>query len=262
MKINAGHYYKKENVTLYHHDSLELLKKIPDNSIDMIFADPPYHLSNGGITVQSGKMVNVNKADWDVSNGAEEDFAFHHAWITESRRVLKLNGTIWISGTYHSIYHCGHSLKLNDYKILNEIVWFKPNAAPNISCRYFTASHETLLWATTSEKSKHIFHYHDMRNGDWPEDKLKTPDKQMRSVWSIPPPGKKEKEHGKHPTQKPEKLLKRVISACTHPGDIILDPFTGSSTTGVVAKKLDRTFVGIDNSKDYLDLSIKRLKAA
>ncbi len=254
-------YFSKQNFTLYHGNSLELLEGIPDESVDMIFADPPYNLSNGGFTVHAGKRVSVNKGKWDESKGVDEDFEFHNAWVQACRRVLKPHGTIWISGTYHSIYQCGFALQRHGYKILNDISWFKPNAAPNISCRYFTASHETLIWARKHEKAKHTFNYQPIKEGDWPEDALKKPGKQMRSVWSLRTPKPEEKEFGKHPTQKPIDLLKRVVLASTNEGDIILDPFTGSSTTGLAAYSQGRKFIGIDTEKEYLDLSIKRFNS-
>jgi site-specific DNA-methyltransferase (adenine-specific) len=227
----------------------------------MVFADPPYNLSNGGFTVHAGRRVSVHKGDWDKSNGLKSDFNFHLNWIAECLRVLKPGGTIWISGTYHSIYQCGFALQVNKAKVLNDISWFKPNAAPNLSGRYFTASHETLIWAKKgTEKDKHHFEYKMMREGSWPEDKMKIPGKQMRSVWSINTPAPWEKKFGKHPTQKPFDLLKRIVLASTKKDDLILDPFTGSSTTGLAAVKFGRKFVGIDLDKNFLDLSMKRYK--
>lgn len=255
-------YYSQNNFLLYLDDSLNTMSKLSEDSVDMIFADPPYNLSNDGITCHSGKMASVNKGDWDKSNGPKEDFEFHYEWIKACQKILRPSGTLWISGTYHSIYACGYALQILGYQILNDIVWFKPNAAPNISCRYFTASHENLIWAKTSKKAKHTFNYDSMKYSDWhKEDFIKKEDKQMRSVWAIGTPKKKEKEFGKHPTQKPERLLERIILASTNEGDVILDPFTGSSTTGIVATKLNRKFIGIDKEKEYLDLSIKRFEA-
>jgi site-specific DNA-methyltransferase (adenine-specific) len=254
-------YFKANNFVLYLDNSIEFLKKLPPNSIDTIFADPPYNLSNGGFTVHAGKRVSVNKGEWDKSKGVDQDLEFHIAWIRQCYRVLKPNGTIWISGTYHSIYQCGYALQLLGYKILNDITWFKPNASPNLSGRYFTASHETLLWARKDPKGKHIFNYQDMKNGKWHEsDMIKKEGKQMRSVWAIGTPKSDEKKFGKHPTQKPVALLERIILASTKKGDLVLDPFTGSSTTGLVAAKHGRKFVGIDLDKNYLDLSVKRYK--
>ncbi|ADG94635.1 DNA methylase N-4/N-6 domain protein [Arcobacter nitrofigilis DSM 7299] len=260
MRLKDYAYYENNNVNLYYGNCIEILKKIKKDSIDMIFADPPYGLSNNGITCKNGKMVSVNKGEWDKSKGIEEDFKFHNQWIKACQRVLKPNGTIWISGTYHSIYACGYALQKNKFKVLNEISWFKPNAAPNLSCKYFTASHETIIWAIKESTQKHTYNYKTMKHGDWhKKDIIKNEDKQMRSVWSIATPSKKEKLFGKHPTQKPIKLLERIILSSTNENDIILDPFTGSSTTGVVALQNNRQFIGIDMEKEYLNLSIKRI---
>ncbi|MFW0862333.1 MAG: DNA-methyltransferase [Candidatus Komeilibacteria bacterium] len=254
-------YFQGTRFNLYNGDCIEVLKQFKDNFFDMIFADPPYHLSNGGFTVHAGRMVSVNKGEWDKSLGVEKDFEFHMKWIEECRRVLKPNGTIWISGTYHSIYRCGYALQLSGYHILNDISWYKPNASPNLSCRFFTASHETLIWARKDKKGKHTFNYQEMKNGGWHErDFIKKDGKQMRSVWSINTPRPEEKKYGKHPTQKPMALLERIVLASTNKGDKILDPFTGSSTTGLAAYKHGRQFVGVDMEKKYLDLSKKRFK--
>lgn len=253
-------YFKQDDFLLYCEDSLELLTRLPEDSIDMIFVDPPYNLSNGGFTVHAGKRVSVNKGEWDKSKGLKQDWEFHLKWIRECKRILKPHGTIWISGTYHSIYQCGFALQISGYHILNDIAWFKPNASPNLSGRYFTASHETLLWARKDKKSKHTFNYKYMRESNWPEDFLKKPGKQMRSVWSINTPRPWEKKFGKHPTQKPLDLLKRVVLASTNEADLVLDPFTGSSTTGLASYLYGRKFIGIDTEKQYLDLSIKRFR--
>lgn len=254
-------YFDRPNFKLYLSDCLDALAAMPEESVDMVFADPPYFLSSGSFTCHAGRMVSVKKGDWDLSNGTEENFNFHMAWIAACRRVLKPNGTIWISGTYHSIYQCGFALQAQGFHFLNDIAWFKPNAAPNLSCRFFTASHETLLWARKDKKAKHTFNYDLMKNSAWSEDRLKKPNTQMRSVWSINTPPKVEKKLGKHPTQKPSSLLKRILLSSTNEGDIVLDPFTGSSTTGLVAYFYARNFIGIDNNKEYLDLSEQRFKA-
>lgn len=253
-------YFKKKKFELYLGDALELLDEFSPRSVDMIFADPPYNLSNGGFTVHAGKMVSVNKGYWDKSKGFEKDYLFHKEWLKRAKKLLKPNGTLWVSGTYHSIYQCGHALQSLGYHVLNDIAWYKPNAAPNLSGRYFTASHETLIWARKNKGAKHYFNYEYMKKGKWGDDFLKNPGKQMRSVWSITTPKKVEKKFGKHPTQKPIDLLKRIVLASTKKGDKILDPFTGSSTTGLAAYLYNREFVGIDTEKKYLDLSIKRFK--
>lgn len=256
--IKQKPYFSKDNFVLYKNDCLKVLEQLPENSIDMIFADPPYFLSSGSFTCQNGKMVSVKKGDWDLSNGLKRDFEFHLEWTKACHRVLKPGGTIWISGTYHSIYQCGFALQVNKFHILNDISWFKPNASPNLSCRFFTASHETLIWARKDKKEKHKFNYELMKNSNWPDDFIKKPNLQMRSVWAIYPPKKEEKTFGKHPTQKPIDLLIRIVLASTDKNDIVLDPFTGSSTTGLACVSNNRKFVGIDTEKKYLDLSIKR----
>jgi len=253
-------YYFSENAVILNRDCLEVLTRIPENSIDMIFADPPYMLSNNGFTCQNGRMVNVNKGKWDKSKGFEEDLKFHDIWISACRRVLKPEGTIWISGTYHSIYQCGYILQKNDFHILNDIAWFKPNAPPNLSCRFFTASHETIIWARKDKKAKHTFNYEKMKNGKFPEDKIKKENTQMRSVWSVSTPKGSEKEFGKHPTQKPLDLLLRIIMASTNEGDIILDPFNGGGTTGVASLIIEnRYYVGIEIDTKYCKLTKDRL---
>lgn len=253
-------YYSGNDFTLYHGDCVETLNSMPAGSVDMIFADPPYFLSSGSFTCHNGKMVSVKKGDWDLSNGTRKNFEFHLSWLAACKRVLKENGTIWVSGTYHSIYQCGVALEVNGYHFLNDIAWFKPNAAPNLSCRFFTASHETLIWARKNKKGRHTFNYDAMKNGEWKEDSLKKQGLQMRSVWSIGTPKPAEKKFGKHPTQKPLELLRRIVLASTNKGDIVLDPFTGSSTTGIAAVLNGRKFIGIDTEQKYLDLSIKRFE--
>ena len=251
--------YQVDGFRLFQGDALEVMRALPTESFDMIFADPPYFLSNGGFTVHAGKRAPVHKGKWDKSRGLADDMTFHQEWIEEARRLLKPNGTIWISGTYHSIYQCGYALQTSGFHILNDIAWFKPNAAPNLSCRVFTASHETLLWARKDKKARHYFDYAAMKNGDWPADSMKKPGLQMRSVWAVHTPKPAEKIHGKHPTQKPLELLRRIVIASTPPGASILDPFAGSSTTGIAATMLgDREFTGIESDKKYVDLSIKR----
>lgn len=251
--------FKTNDFALYNEDCLEVMSRFPDNYVDMIFADPPYMLSNDGFSCQNGRMVSVNKGKWDKSKGFEEDLKFHEEWIAQCRRILKPDGTIWISGTYHSIYQCGFLLQKLGFHLLNDIAWFKPNAAPNLSCRFFTASHETLLWARKDKKGKHYFDYEAMKMGSFPEDNIKKPDTQMRSVWSMPTTAGGEKEFGKHPTQKPLALLKRIVKAASKPGDIIFDPFSGSSTTGIAAKIVgERKFIGCEFNQEYIDLSIKR----
>ena len=188
-EVKQRPYFLQDNFVLYFGDALKIMSELPENSIDMIFADPPYNLSNGGFTVHAGKRVSVNKGNWDKSKGFKDDYEFHYKWLAACRRILKPHGTLWVSGTYHSIYQCGHALQSLGYHILNDIAWFKPNASPNLSGRYFTASHETLIWARKDKKAKHIFNYKEMKMKSWPEDFFKKEGKQMRSVWHIPEDG-------------------------------------------------------------------------
>ncbi len=216
----------------------------------MIFADPPYFLSNGGISVQSGRMVSVNKGDWDKSQGFEKDNEFNRKWLNICREKLKENGTIWISGTYHNIFSVAQMLNELDYKILNCVTWAKTNPPPNLSCKYFTHSSEFVLWARKEKKVSHYYNYELMKklNGGT----------QMRDVWNLPAIAQWEKSCGKHPTQKPLALLTRIILASTKPHAWILDPFSGSSTTGVAANLLSRKFLGIEKEADFLYLSKQR----
>lgn len=248
-----------DDYQIFNQDSFEVMKNLPDESFDMIFADPPYMISNVGTSCQNGKLVSINKGKWDYCQGVEQNYEFHKRWLRECKRLLRKNGTLWVSGTYHSIHPCGFAMQQLNYHILNDIIWFKPNASPNLSCKYFTASHETLLWARKDKKAKHYFNYNAMKNGNFPKDILKKPEHQMRTVWSINATPPDEKKFGKHPTQKPLALLERIVLASTKEGDVVFDPFMGSGTTGVASLKLNRKFVGIDNTKEYCELAKKRL---
>ncbi len=247
-------YYTTNNFVIYNDDCFKQLKKIEPKTIDMIFADPPYFLSSDGISCHSGKQVSVNKGEWDKTISTEEKIKFNRKWIRLCRNVLKDNGTIWISGTFHNIYVIGMALELEGFSIINNITWQKPNPAPNLACRCFTNSTETILWArkqlTPKKKGTHTFNYALMKeiNGG----------KQMKDVWMIPLVTKEEKKFGKHPTQKPLALLERIILASTNEGDLILDPFNGSGTTGIASIKLNRRYIGIEKEIDYCELSVKR----
>ena len=252
----------KPTFHLINGDAIKVINEIETASVDFVFADPPYFLSNDGFTVKSGKAVSVNKGDWDKSAGFESEIAFHESWITECLRVLKPNGTIAISGTYHSIYKCGFLLQKLDCRIINDITWFKPNGAPALAGRNFTASHETILWASKGQKAKHTFNYGHSRDWDVSNDLIYRRGKQMRSVWSIPTTPKREKVFGNHPTQKPLELMKRLIALCTLEGDTVLDPFCGSGSTGVACVSLGRNFLGIDLDQSFLELATKRIESA
>ena len=253
-------YYEAGKFKLYHGDCISIMNKLDEKSVDLIFADPPYFLSNGGITCKAGKMVSVNKGDWDNPIGREKEYKFTLDWLTSCKRILNDNGAIWISGTLHNIYKVGFALEKLNYHILNEIIWFKPNAPPNLSCRYFTHSHETLIWAEKDKTSIHKFNYKRMKFRDVKSDLINHTGRQMRSVWSIPVTPKKEKTVTDHSTQKPLELLKRIISATSNKHDLVLDPFNGSGTTGIVAHLFNRRYIGIDSNKDFLDMTIKRLR--
>lgn len=253
-------YYENENFTLINGDCFEEMKKIPKKSIDMIFADPPYFLSSGGISCRNGKQVSVNKGEWDYSKTIDDKIAYHQQWILLCKDILKDDGSIWISSTFHSVYAIGVALEKAGFSIINNIIWRKTNPAPNISCRAFTHSTETVIWARKiingNKKGKHYFNYNLMKELN--------NNKQIKDVWdfeeevnfftsSTTP--KKEKLFGYHPTQKPTKLLEIIILASTKLGDTILDPFNGSGTTGVVAAKLGRKYVGIEINEEYLKIS-------
>lgn len=225
----------------------------PNGLFDTILTDPPYRLSNDGITCQSGKMVSVNKGKWDKSEGHKLDHEFNLAWLSLGQKLLKKDGTIWVSATSHAAFSIGHAMKFLEFKILNDIVWAKRNPPPNLSCRYFTHSHEHLIWAAKNSRSKHTFHYAAM--------KTENLGKQMRSVWEFLPPFKSEKLFGKHPTQKPLALMRRCIAASTPSGGVVFDPFMGSGTTGVAAVLENRSFVGCENDARYFKLSVERLRA-
>lgn len=235
--------------TLLHGDCRELLPHI-DAKFDMIFADPPYFLSNGGISIQSGRVVCVDKGDWDKGGSPEYIDKFNREWLSACRDRLKEDGTIWISGTHHNIFSIADILAELGYKILNVITWVKTNPPPNISCRYFTYSTEFVVWARKSAKRAHYYNYAMMKhlNGG----------KQMTDVWQFPAVLQWEKSCGKHPTQKPLALLSRIILASTRIRDSILDPFTGSSTTGIAANLLGRKFTGIDKEQSFLEMSAAR----
>ncbi len=231
----------------------ELLKKHPNGCFDMIFADPPYFLSNGGISCQNGEMVSVNKGKWDESKGLGHTHQFNIDWLSRCQALLKPNGTIWVSGTHHIIHSIGFAMQTLEFKILNDITWEKPNPPPNLSCRFFTHATETIIWAAKNKKSKHTFAYDEMRednNG-----------KQMKSVWQFLPPSHEEKRFGKHPTQKPIALLERIIRSSTVAGDFVFDPFSGSATTGVAAINLGRRFCGVEQETNFIDIATLRLQS-
>jgi len=244
-------YFKSDDKNFYllHGDTMELLPKF-EHKFDMVFADPPYFLSNNGKTIENGKIVSVNKGKWDKSHGFEFINNFNKKWLSLVRDKMKENATIWISGTMHNIFSVGQILTELDFKILNIITWQKTNPPPNFSCRYFTHSTEQIIWARKNEKVPHYFNYELMKelNGN----------KQMKDVWKLPAIAPWEKSCTKHPTQKPLSVLTRLILASTEQNAWILDPFTGSSTTGIAGNLLNRRFLGIDLEQEYLEISKNR----
>jgi site-specific DNA-methyltransferase (adenine-specific) len=259
------------NWALVRGDCIEALERLPPHSVDVAFADPPYLLSNGGTTCQSGRRVSVDKGDWDVSHGLGEDHAFHARWLGAVRRVLKPSGTIWVSGTQHVIFSIGFAMQQLGFHLLNTVTWYKPNASPNLACRFFTHSTEILLWASPAKARPlpHRFNYQAMKaaNGGkqmrdlWQICELPEPGGDQ-VVWSVPTPGAREKIHGRHPTQKPLALLERVLAASSAPGDLVLDPFSGSATTGVAALHAGCRFLGLERDPAYVDLGASRLRIA
>lgn len=259
VKNNGRSAYAKKIVPYYTSESRDFLlahgnciEAMPEFNFkfDMIFADPPYFLSNGGISFQSGKVVCVDKGDWDKSITPKEINDFNMQWLSLCRDKLKENGTIWVSGTYHNIFSVANCLTSLGYKILNVITWQKTNPPINISCRFFTYSTEFIIWARKNPKIPHKFNYKLM--------KQLNDDKQMTDVWRLPAIGRWEKSQGKHPTQKPLSLLTRIILASSEPGDWIFDPFSGSSTTGIAANLIERRFAGIEQEKEFCIMSKDR----
>lgn len=239
-------------VRLYRGDSTQLLPQLSlQGSVDLVFADPPYFLSNGGVTCQAGRMVSVDKGAWDKLSTVEEMHAFNKGWLALCQSSLKKDGTIWVSGTRHVIFSVGYAMQELGLKLLNDITWEKPNPPPNLSCRYFTHATETLLWAAKNTDSKHFFNYALMRK--------MAGGRQMKSVWRILRPGVRERAFGRHPTQKPQALLERILLASSRPGDLVLDPFVGSGTTGVCAVLTGRKFIGIDSDEGFLETARLRL---
>jgi site-specific DNA-methyltransferase (adenine-specific) len=255
--IPPFYYDVASKIKLYNLDTFSFFSNIPDNCVDLIFADPPYFLSSGGITCSSGKKQNVNKGEWDKSENINEVHTYNKKWLLESKRILKKDGTIWVCGTFHNMFSVGFALQELDFKILNNIVWEKKDPPPNLTKKYFIHTSEHLIWASKTKSSRHIFNYDmlkTMTNGE--------PMKSVwRDIWKLPSVNRSEKIYGKHPTQKPEEVIRRAVVASSNLGDLVFDPFCGSGTTGVVCKKLRRRFVGIDNNIEYLNIAKNRLLA-
>lgn len=242
---------------LWRGDHLALLASLPDASVDCVWTDPPYFLSNGGTTCHAGRRVAVDKGGWDRSRGIAADHAFNRAWLAQCKRVLKADGTIWVSGTHHVYLSVGMALLELDFRLLNDIVWEKPNPPPNLGCRCFTHATELVLWAARAPKgsaARYTFNYADMKRANG--------GRQMKNVWRMTAPGNDEKRHGRHPTQKPQALIARCLAASTQPGALVLDPFAGSGSTGVAALTLGRAFIGAEIDTGYCRMAARRLRAA
>ena len=233
---------------LYNEDCMEVLKKLKPNSVDLIFADPPYFLSNGGKSIHSGKVVSVNKGEWDKKENYEDTISFTKNWINGCYKALKFGGSIWVSGTVHNIFDVKNALDEAGFKIINIVVWHKSDPPPLIYKNKFRFSYELIIWA--SKGFKHTFNYDDM---------FKVNNDELEDVWTIPAVQMNEKKFGYHPTQKPEELLERIIKSSSNEGDTILDPFMGSGTTCYVAKKLNRKYIGIEKDKKFFNISKRRI---
>ncbi len=238
-------------------DSIEMLRTLPDDSVDAVFADPPYNLQLGGDLVRPDhSQVDAVDDDWDKFSSFAAYDTFTKAWLIEAKRILKPNGALWVIGSYHNIFRVGSILQDLGFWILNDVIWVKNNPMPNFRGKRFTNAHETMIWASTSQDARPTFNYDAMKNLN--------DEKQMRSDWMLPIcSGKERRKDGEgnklHPTQKPESLLYRIITSSTNPGDVIVDPFFGSGTTGAVAKKLGRQYIGIERDKHYAKYAELRL---
>jgi len=240
-------------------DCIEMMNSLPEKSVDLIFADPPYNLQLGGdLHRPNNTKVDACDDHWDQFDSFKAYDDFSKAWLKAARRILKDDGTIWVIGSYHNIFRVGVTLQDLGYWMLNDVIWRKTNPMPNFRGRRFTNAHETMIWCSKSEKAKYNFNYEAMKSFN--------DDVQMRSDWLLPicNGGERLKDDAgqkAHPTQKPESLLYRVIMASSKPGDVVLDPFFGTGTTGAVAKKLGRNFIGLERESDYIKVAEKRIKA-
>jgi site-specific DNA-methyltransferase (adenine-specific) len=245
--------YGEPGTIVYRVDCVELMRLMPAGSVDAIFADPPYRVSGGGLTVKSGRLAPVDKGEWDRSRGFRKDHEFNVRWLRAARRVLRPDGTLWVTGTHHIIFSLGFALQQLGFRIINSLVWQKPDPPPNALHTAFTHAHETLIWTSKARGARHTFNY-DLINGP-------DPGSQMSSVWRIPAVPKREKVHGYHPTQKPLRVVRRALLASTREGDLVFDPFCGSGTTAVAAKELNRFFVGAELEEEFAELAGRRIGA-
>jgi site-specific DNA-methyltransferase (adenine-specific) len=249
--------YGEPGAVVYRADCVRLMRLMPAGCVDAVFADPPYRLSGGGVTVKGGRVRSVDKGEWDRSLGFEEDHAFNLRWLAEARRVLRPDGTLWVTGTHHIIFSLGYALQSLGFRVLNHVVWEKPDPPPNARQTSFKHAHESLIWASRSRASRHTFNHDlvNLVNGSDPSD-------QLSSVWRMRAVPRSEKRHGGHPTQKPLRLVRRALLASTAEGELVLDPFAGSGTTAVAAKELGRAFVGAEREEEFAELAARRISAA
>jgi site-specific DNA-methyltransferase (adenine-specific) len=257
-RVLMQEYYRCDNYVLYLGDTFEVLEflKLHNVKVDLIFADPPYFLSTG--ETEDNVRKDNYKGDWDKVKGIEYESSFHYNWIDLSRKLLSDKGSLWLSGTYHNIYYCGYALKLQDWYIINEIIWYKLYKPLTLTKNKFPPHHETLIWARKSKDTTHYFSGDCLKPYNW-YDSLNKKGSRMGSVWSINRPSKDERKFGYHPTQKPLNLLERVVLSTSLPNTTVLDPFCGTSTTGVAAIKNNRFYIGIDQSEEFLEMSKKRI---
>jgi site-specific DNA-methyltransferase (adenine-specific) len=252
VELRDLEFYGEPGAIVYRAECVEFMRLMPAESVDVAFADPPYRLSTGGVTVKSGRLAPVDKGRWDRSMGFRADHEFNVRWLTEARRILKPNATLWISGTHHIIFSLGFALQSLGFRVINNIVWSKPNATPNALHTAFTHAHETLLWA--SKGARYTFNYELINSPN--------PETQVSSVWRIPTVPRVEKLHGYHPTQKPLRLVRRALLASSREGELVFDPFCGSGTTAVAAKELGRCFVGVELEEEFCELAQRRIRSA
>lgn len=273
MIVTKGDFiFKMNNImpidTIQNLDCIEGMKKLPDNSIDLVIADPPYNLSkSGNWKLEHSDALSGMGGNWNITNenwdnmSFDEYLCFSQKWLKEIQRILKPSGSIWIFGTYHNIGIINVVCQMLGIEIINEVIWYKKNAFPNLSGRRLTASHETILWAHVGGKKRnYYFDYEYSKNGDFSTDELKTPGKQMRTVWDLSNNKNiDELRYGKHPTQKPIKILTRMIKLSSRPGDILLSPFCGAGSECVAAKITGRHYIGFEIEKEFCNISENRL---
>lgn len=249
--------FGEPGAVVYLADCVELMCLMPPSCVDCVFADPPYRLSKpGGVTFRNGRVVPVDKGSWDRSLGSfEKDHGWNVRWVRAAKRILKPGGSLWVSGTHHVIFSLGFALQTGGFRVINSVAWEKPDPPPNARRTAFTHAHEWLVWASKQDRgARHTFNYDLVNSPD--------PGAQVSSVWRIPAVPKREKLHGHHPTQKPLRLVRRALLACTQQGDLVFDPFAGSGTTAVAAKELDRQFVGAELDEGFAGLAERRIRAA